>query len=246
MREDEILNAALKMVNDGATFLDIGGYSSRPGAAEVSVDEEKKRVLPVIKLIAREVKDAIISVDTFRSEVALEAVDHCGAHIINDISGGEGDPEMYAAVSRLEVPYILMHMRGTPATMQDNPVYKDIIADILKWFAPRIEKLYEKGAKDIIIDPGFGFGKTTAHNLEMVNRFQEFRIAGLPLLAGVSRKSMIWKTLNGNPESALAGTIAIQTVLLEKGASIIRTHDVKEAYESIIMLNGVSDSGKTN
>ena len=242
--EKEIISTAVRMVQDGASILDIGGYSSRPGAAELSIDEEKHRILPAIKLILREIPEVIISVDTFRSEVAMAAVADYGAHIINDISGGEGDPEMLSVVSRLEVPYILMHMQGTPATMQNNPVYDDIVADILKWFAPRIEKLFEKGVKDIILDPGFGFGKTTDHNFEMARRFNEFKIAGLPLLAGVSRKSMIWKTLSGTPESALAGTIALQTFLLVNGAGIIRTHDVREAAETIIMLKALQSAGK--
>lgn len=231
--EKEILEVARGMIENGADILDVGGYSSRPGAPEISFEEERKRVLGAVSLISREIKDAIISVDTFRASIAREAVEKSGAHIINDISGGDGDNEMFDAVQKLNVPYIIMHMKGNPRTMQINPVYDDIIADILKWFGEKIFRLRSAGVKDIIIDPGFGFGKTIDHNFEMLNRLADFSIAGLPLMIGVSRKSMIWKTLDIKAEEALAGTISLNTIALLNGADILRVHDVKEAVQTL-------------
>ncbi len=235
-KEDEILKSARKMVNEGADILDIGGYSSRPGAAEVSPDEEKARVLNAIRLIRTEMPEVVISIDTFRSEIALEAVSRMGVHMINDISGGEGDPGMFDTVMHLNVPYIMMHMQGNPATMQENPVYDDVVADILKWFSHRIVKLQSAGVKDIIIDPGFGFGKTIKHNFELLNRLGDFAIAGLPLLVGLSRKSMIWKSLSVTPDDALNGTTVLNAVALLNGADILRVHDVREAVETIRLI----------
>lgn len=236
IRDEDIINAALRMIAEGADILDVGGYSSRPGALDIPEDEEGERVFRAIKLIKKEIPQAVISIDTFRAHIAREAVEGCGAAIINDISGGEIDSEMFDVVARLNVPYVLMHMKGTPRTMQNNPVYDDIVADILRWFAPRIYRLRSSGVKDIILDPGFGFGKTTEHNFEMLKRLKEFFIAGLPLLAGLSRKATIWKTLGISSEQALNGTTVLNTIALLNGASILRVHDVKEAMEAIRLV----------
>ena len=235
--EQTLLSVAFKMKEDGADFIDIGGYSTRPGAASVPVDEEKRRVLPAIKLISREIPGVIISVDTFRADVAREAVCDCGAHIINDISGGEGDRAMFPLIKELNVPYILMHMQGTPTTMQSNPLYDDVVADILQWFGKRIVHLQSAGVKDLIIDPGFGFGKTEDQNFELLRRLNEFSVAGLPVLAGLSRKSMIWKSLDISPEDSLTGTSVLNTIALLNGADILRVHDVKEAKQAIKLVD---------
>lgn len=231
--DEDIIKAAARMIEDGADILDIGGYSSRPGAVDIPVDEEGRRVLKAIKIILREFSDAVISIDTFRAEIAREAVAGCGAQIINDISGGDADAEMFGIVEKLNVPYILMHMQGIPRTMQQNPVYDDVVADILKWFGERIFKLHSVGVKDIIIDPGFGFGKTTEQNFEILQRLGDFSITGLPLLTGMSRKSMVWKTLGLSADEALNGTTVLNTIALLKGADILRVHDVKEAVQAI-------------
>jgi dihydropteroate synthase len=233
LSEGSILAAAEKMISDGADIIDIGGYSSRPGAEHIPLPEERKRVLPAIKLITSHYPEAIISVDTFRAEIAREAVCDLGAHIINDISGGEADKRMSALIAELNVPYILMHMQGMPGTMQIDPQYEDVVSDIIKWFGIRINRLQSSGVKDIIIDPGFGFGKTIDQNFEILSRLNEFSVTGLPVLAGLSRKSMIWKTLDNNPEDALNGTTALNTIALMKGADILRVHDVREAVETI-------------
>lgn len=242
--EEEILSAARGMLNDGADIIDVGGYSSRPGAKDISPGEEGGRVLKAIKLISRELPEAIISVDTFRADIAREAVIECGAHIVNDISGGDADSKMFSIVENLNVPYIMMHMKGNPGTMQNNPVYEDIVADILKWFGERIFKLKSGGLKDIIIDPGFGFGKTIDHNFELLGRLGDFSIAGLPVLVGVSRKSMIWKTLNTSSDKALNGTTALNAIALFNGADILRVHDVKEAVETVQLIKKIKDSEK--
>jgi dihydropteroate synthase len=241
---DEILKAATIMLEDGADILDVGGYSSRPGAKDISYEEERKRVLKVIKLINREHPEAIISVDTFRAEIAKEAIVECGATIINDISGGDADIKMFPVVGSLNVPYIMMHMKGNPRTMQKKPVYEDIVADILKWFGERIFKLKSAGVKDIIIDPGFGFGKTIDHNFELLRRLGDFSIAGLPVLVGISRKSMIWKTLNIDAEGALNGTTAINAIALHNGADILRVHDVKEAVQTVKLIDKLRQKTK--
>ena len=238
----DILKAASEMLKDGADILDVGGYSSRPGAKDISVEEESSRVLNAIKLISREFPDAIISVDTFRSEIAREAILGCGAHIINDISGGDADINMFSIVAILNVPYIMMHMKGDPLTMQNKPDYEDIVADILKLFGERIFKLKSAGVKDIIIDPGFGFGKTIEHNFELLRRLGDFSIAGLPVLVGISRKSMIWKTLGISADEALNGTTAINAIALFNGADILRVHDVKEAVQTIKLIDKIKNT----
>lgn len=230
--DEEIVAAAGRILAEGADMIDVGGYSSRPGAADIPERVEKERVTRAIVLIAEAFPEAVISVDTFRSQVASEAITS-GAHIINDISGGGADPGMFSLVGELNVPYIMMHMQGNPRTMQQNPVYGDVVADILEWFGSGIARLHSAGVKDIIIDPGFGFGKTVDQNFEMLRRLSDFSVAGLPVLAGLSRKSMIWKTLETGPEGALNGTTALNTIALCHGADILRVHDVKEAVETV-------------
>jgi dihydropteroate synthase len=234
--DSEILTAAVRMIEDGADILDVGGYSSRPGASDISYSEESRRVLKALKLISGELPSAILSVDTFRADVAREAVLGCGAHIINDISGGEADSDMFAVIEKLNVPYIIMHMNGNPQTMQNSPVYDDVVADILKWFGERIFMLRSSGVKDIIIDPGFGFGKTAEHNFEMLRRLNEFSVAGLPLMVGISRKSMIWKTLSVTAGEALNGTSVLNAVALLNGADILRVHDIREAVQAVKLI----------
>lgn len=242
--DKEILSAAARMIEEGADILDVGGYSSRPGAKDISQKEEADRVLKAIKIISREFPDAIISVDTFKSDIAREAIVGCGAHIINDISGGEIDTEMYSVVEKLNVPYIMMHMRGDPRSMQNDPIYDDIVADLLKWFGERIYRLQSVGVKDIIIDPGFGFGKTIDHNYDLLRRLGDFSITGLPLLVGVSRKSMIWKTLGVTADEGLNGTSVLNAVALTNGADILRVHDVKEAVETIRLIMKLRNGSK--
>jgi len=240
--DQEILKAAVRMTEEGADILDVGGYSSRPGAEDVKLEEESKRVLKAIKLITRELPEAIVSVDTFRADVAQMAITECGAHIINDISGGDADSDMFNVVEKLNVPYIMMHMQGNPLTMQLNPVYDDVVADILKWSADRIYRLHNSGVKDIIIDPGFGFGKTAAHNFELLRRLGDFAVAGLPLMVGISRKSMIWKTLGITADESLNGTTALNVVALLNGADILRVHDVKEAVQAVRLIERIRKS----
>lgn len=228
-----IINAASKMLEEGADIIDVGGYSSRPGADHISETEEKKRVLGAVRLIARERPDAVISVDTFRADIAREAVEECGAHMINDISGGEADSRMFDVVGELNVPYVMMHMKGSPRTMQDNPVYTDVVAEILSWFGKRIFRLRSAGVKDIIIDPGFGFGKSIDHNFGILRSLSDFSIAGLPVMVGLSRKSMIWKTLGITSDQSLNGSTVLNSVALLNGADILRVHDVREAVEAI-------------
>lgn len=231
--EKELLQKAGKMLEEGADFLDVGGFSTRPGAGEVSQEEEAERVLKAISSVVSHFPQAAVSVDTFRAEIARRAVCDSGARLINDISGGTFDRGMYAVAGELNVPYIIMHIQGTPLTMQKNPSYDDVVADILMWFSEKIVRLQSAGVKDIIIDPGFGFGKTVDHNFELLNRLEEFKIAGLPVMAGLSRKSMIWKSLGLAPEEGLSGTIVLNSFALMNGADILRVHDVKEAVQAV-------------
>ena len=241
--DDAILSVASGMLEDGADILDIGGCSTRPGSEEVPETVEKARVCRATELIMRHFPGAVISVDTYRASVAEAAVTGSGAAIINDISGGVLDPEMFPLVIKLKVPYILMHMKGTPKTMQVDPRYDDVVADILSWFSKRLAPLREAGARDIILDPGFGFGKDAGHNFEMLRRFSEFRIAGMPLMAGLSRKAMIWRSLGITPEMALNGTSALNMTALMNGASILRVHDVREARQVVILFEKMWPAG---
>ncbi|MCU0378292.1 MAG: dihydropteroate synthase [Bacteroidales bacterium] len=243
LTDDQVIAVASEMLDEGADILDIGGCSTRPGALPVSEEEELKRVCHAVELIKNRYHDAVVSVDTFRASVAGAAVRDAGADIINDISGGQMDAGMFPLVTDLNVPYIMMHMQGTPQTMQLNPHYDDVIADILIWFSERITLLQQAGVKDIIIDPGFGFGKSAGHNFEMLRRLEEFHTAGLPLMVGLSRKSLIWRTLNLTPDKALAGTVALHMTALMKGASLLRVHDVREAKEVITLFEKIYPQG---
>lgn len=230
--EEEIRQRVCMMRREGATMVDIGAYSSRPGAEEVSVEEELRRLLPAVGIVREEWPDAIISVDTFRAEVARQAVE-AGADIINDISGGEMDKDMFRTVAELHVPYILMHMQGTPQDMQKAPHYDNLMCEVFRSLGERVEELHEAGVADVIVDPGFGFGKTMAQNYEMMARLGEFRLLGCPILVGISRKSMVYRLLDTTPEESLNGTTALNTIALMNGASILRVHDVREAVEAI-------------
>lgn len=227
-----ILKQAEKMLEEGARIIDVGGMSSRPGALEVSVDEEFKRVVPVIKAIRERFPEAFISIDTVWAKVAQEAVG-AGADIVNDISAGGMDKGLIPMVGTLDVPYILMHIQGTPQTMQDEPHYEDVVPDILDFFIQKIAELRQNGIHDIVLDPGFGFGKTIEHNYTLLKKMAVFQITDLPLLAGISRKSMIYKLLNTTPDKALNGTTALNMIALQNGANILRVHDVREAVEVI-------------
>ncbi|TKC04407.1 dihydropteroate synthase [Pedobacter frigoris] len=238
---DDALQRTEAFLKDGATFIDIGAYSSRPGAAEVSAEEELKRMLPVIAAITKKLPEAILSVDTFRAKVAKESIE-AGAHIINDISAGGMDEAMFETVAQLQVPYIMMHMKGTPQTMQQNPHYENIGLEVLHYFSNKISTLKKLGVKDIILDPGFGFAKTLQHNYQLMQQMEHLQIPQLPLLVGVSRKSMIYKFLGTSPEEALNGTTVLNTIVLQKGARILRVHDVKEAVETIKILTLVQTS----
>lgn len=233
-----ILTQAEKMLAESADFIDLGAYSSRPGAAYVSVVEEKKRLLPILNILLKEFPNLCLSVDTFRAEVARAAVEN-GAVIINDISGGHLDRDMLQTVGRLKVPYIMMHMRGTPDTMQRFTNYEDLIVEMRCYFAEQIATAREHGIQDIIVDPGFGFSKTRVQNFELMKKLELFHVFDLPLLVGVSRKSMVYKTLNIEPEDALNGTTVLHTVALQKGTHILRVHDVKEAIETIKIMKAL-------
>jgi len=228
--ETTILAQTEKMMKHGATFIDVGGYSSRPGAEDIAMSEEIRRISIAIKLIAKNFPEAIISIDTFRSQVAKVAVQE-GASMINDISGGERDPAMLDVVSSLQVPYVVMHMRGDSKTMNKLTQYENLTKDITDFFQGKIFQLKTLGIKDIIIDPGFGFAKTIEQNFALLNSLDYLKILNKPLLVGLSRKSMIWKTLSTTPEYALNGTSCLHTLALMKGASILRVHDVQEASE---------------
>lgn len=229
---DSILRNAERMLKDGAAILDVGGASTKPGSTIIATDEELERVLPAIEALNNHFPEAWLSVDTYHSKVATEAV-LAGASIINDVSSGSIDSNMIATVAQLQVPYIAMHMQGTPATMQQNPLYNNVTQDILDYLKEMVDKCEAAGIKDIIIDPGFGFGKTLEHNYELLRNMHTMHIIGKPVLAGISRKGMIWKVLDTNPDGALNGTTALHMVALQQGANILRAHDVKEATETI-------------
>jgi dihydropteroate synthase len=233
--EKEILIQAEKMLTEGADILDLGAYSSRPGATDISVEEEKQRLIPAVKLIANHFPEAVVSVDTFRASIAKEAIQN-GAHIINDISGGNFDAEMFKTVGDLGVPYILMHMKGTPQSMKNLVHYDDLIGDLTHYFSIKIAQLQQAGVKDIVLDLGFGFAKNITQNFELLKQLENFRSLGFPLLAGLSRKSMIYKTLAIDANEALNGTTVLNTIALLNGASILRVHDVKEAREVVKLL----------
>lgn len=236
--EKDILKQAKKMLSEGATFLDVGGYSTRPGADEISENEEIRRVVEAIESILKKFPEALISVDTFRSEVAKKAIE-AGAAIINDVSGGNLDSEMYKTVASLKVPYILMHMRGTPKTMAKLTDYQNVTVEVLKDLAEKIALARASGINDIISDPGFGFAKTREQSFQLLNNLELFKNLNVPILVGVSRKSFIYKTLDISVESALNGTTSLNTIALLKGASILRVHDVKEAMECVKLFENL-------
>jgi dihydropteroate synthase len=231
----QALKQTEKMFREGATFIDVGGYSSRPGATDIPAEEEIKRVIPVVQSIKKEFPDAIISIDTFRATVAKQAVEE-GAAMINDISGGEIDKSMFKTVAELGVPYVLMHMRGTPETMTQLTQYVQLVKEVIEYFHQKIYQLQTLGVRDIIIDPGFGFAKNIEQNFQLLKNLDLLEILGKPILAGLSRKSMIWKTLNMTPEEALNGTTSLNSIALLKGAKILRVHDVKQAMEVVKLV----------
>lgn len=234
----KILLHTEKMLNEGATFIDVGGYSSRPNAKHINEDEELKRVVPVIELLVKEFPEILISIDTFRSKVAVESITS-GACMVNDISAGSMDIDMFTTIAKLQVPYIMMHMQGTPQSMQSNPVYKDIVHEIILYFSNKINQLRVFGVNDIIIDVGFGFGKTLDQNYTLLKKLALFKSLNLPILTGVSRKSMLYKLLDTTPEKALNATTVANTIALLNGTTILRVHDVKEANEAIKIVENL-------
>ena len=242
---DNALQQTEKMISEGATFIDVGGASSKPGVEEISLDEELNRVLPVIEKITTLFPETILSIDTYRSEVASQAV-AAGAQMVNDISAGNLDSNMLKTVGTLGVPYVAMHMQGTPQTMQNNPTYDDILLTVRSFFSKKIVEAHAAGINDIIIDPGFGFGKTTQHNFALLKHLHTLHIEGVPLLVGISRKSMIYKTLKTDATHALNGTTALNAVALQQGAHILRVHDVKEARETILLSEALHSSYSIN
>ncbi len=240
----ELVNNAKRMLEHGATFIDIGGQSTRPGAEQVSVDEELKRVVPAIKLLLTEFPTALISVDTFYAEVAKQAID-AGAIMVNDVSAGMVDPNMFEEVAKLKVPYVLMHNRGKALANQEAPQYNHLVLDIIQFFAEKVKELTQLGIPDVILDPGFGFGKSLEQNYALLQQLKQFQILELPLLVGVSRKSMVQRVLDVDAINALNGTSAIHMIALERGARILRVHDVKEAVECIKIFNFARKSVKS-
>ena len=230
--EAHITERVRQMMDEGADMIDIGGYSSRPGADDVTPEEEMDRLRRGLRIVRKLYPEVPVSVDTFRADVARMCIEEEGADIINDISGGMMDRQMFRTVARLGVPYILMHMQGTPDTMQVAPHYDNLRREVMLYFAERIDRLCQMGAKDIIVDPGFGFGKTLEHNYELMNHLEDFAVFNLPLLVGISRKSMIYKLTGGTPQTSLNGTTVLNTISLVKGAHILRVHDVKAAAEA--------------
>lgn len=235
VHEADVVQQARQMVEAGATFLDVGAYSSRPGADDISVDEEWTRLGPAIRAIRQHLPHCLMSVDTFRASIAQRAVE-AGADMINDISGGEADSHMFETVARLRVPYVAMHMRGTPQTMTQLTDYTEVVREVIDYFHPKVETLRGLGVADIIIDPGFGFAKTPAHGFELLRELRALEILQQPILVGVSRKSMIWKTLGLTAREALNGTSVLHTIALLHGASILRVHDVREAIECVQLV----------
>lgn len=238
--EQDIRSRIQQIIEEGGSIIDIGAYSSRPNATHITPEEEMRRLRNGLQIINNAYPDAIISVDTFRADVARMCVEEYGVAIINDIAAGEMDKNMFKMIAQLRVPYIMMHMQGTPQNMQQNPHYDNVVREVMLYFAQKIQLLRDLGAKDLIIDPGFGFGKTLEHNYELLEKLESFQLFGLPLLVGVSRKSMIYKLLGGTSEDALNGTSVINTISLLKGANILRVHDVKAASEAVQIVNAMN------
>lgn len=241
-QKDLVLGRVEKLLGDGADIIDIGATSSKPGATDVSVIEEKKRLYETLDLVRKTFPELIISVDTFRAEIAKEVVQNFEVDMINDISAGQLDEKMFETIAALQVPYIMMHIKGTPSNMQENPVYENLMHEIILYFSEKISQLNALGVADILIDPGFGFGKTLEYNYELLAKLHEFKIFEKPLLVGLSRKSMIYKLLHNSPDQALNGTSVLNTFALMNGANILRVHDVKEAKEVILLVEKVKES----
>lgn len=242
--EEKILTRAEQMIHEGGNIIDVGAVSTRPGAKQISTKEELSRLLPAVTAIRNKFPEIALSIDTYRSWVALRVIDEVGECIVNDISGGSFDEHMFDTIAKLGVPYILMHIQGSPQNMQDSPDYDDIIKDVSKYFSDKVRKLTKAGVKDVIIDPGFGFGKTIEHNYDLLNRLDAFKVFQLPLLVGISRKSMIYKLLEIDPEQSLPGTVAANMMALLGGADILRVHDVKEAVQAVSMFKKLKEIAK--
>ncbi|MGQ1891519.1 dihydropteroate synthase [Thermophagus sp. OGC60D27] len=238
---EKALQRVEEILSQGGSIVDIGAYSSRPGASDISAEEEGLRLWPVLEAVRKKWPDLLISVDTFRSSIARQAVEHFEIDIINDISGGELDEAMFETVAQLKVPYILMHMKGTPAHMQEQPYYEDVTREVILYLSEKLNRLRELGVSDVVIDPGFGFGKTIEHNYQLLKDLEQFCMLECPILVGLSRKSMIFKYLNGSPEDALNGTSVLNTLALTKGANVLRVHDVKEAVECVKLVSKMTD-----
>lgn len=239
--EEAVRRRVRQIIAEGGSMIDVGAYSSRPGAADVSAEEEMERLRRGMSIVREEAPEIPVSVDTFRADVAKMAVEEMGVDIINDISGGELDKEMFKTVAKLGVPYILMHMKGTPQTMQQAPHYDDLMKEVMLYFAEKVQQLRDLGQKDIVLDPGYGFAKTIDHNYELLKHQEMLEVFELPLLVGVSRKSMIYRFLGSSPEEALNGTTVLNTLALQKGANILRVHDVKEAVEVVRLVEKFSN-----
>jgi len=239
-----IIKRAAKILDEGGQFIDIGAMSTRPGALEISLQEELDRLLPAVQVVKHEFPEASLSVDTYRSEVIEAVYNEIGSFIVNDISGGTFDSNMFETVAALNLPYILMHSKGRSDSMQNSPVYEDVVKEVILFLATQVQKLRLLGVCDIIIDPGFGFGKTSDHNFELLNRLDAFRIFELPVLVGVSRKAMIWRNLDITPEESLNGTTVLNTLALSGGCDILRVHDVKEAIETIKLVCKIKSTAK--
>ena len=240
--EEAVRKRVSQIVDEGGSMIDVGAYSSRPGAENVSAEEEMARLRRGMKIVREVAPEIPVSVDTFRADVAKMAVEELGADIVNDISGGELDKAMFETVAKLGVPYILMHMKGTPQTMQEAPHYDDLLKEVMLYFAERIQRLRDLGQKDIVLDPGYGFAKTIDHNYELLRHQDMLQVFELPLLVGVSRKSMIYRCLESSPEEALNGTTVLNTIALQKGARILRVHDVREAVETVRLMSKIVHS----
>ncbi|HDR52461.1 MAG TPA: dihydropteroate synthase [Mariniphaga anaerophila] len=240
--EKVLLLAVERMVKEGVSFLDVGGVSTKPGAALVSTKTELERLLPAVHAIRKNFPEIPLSIDTFRSWVAVRVIDEIGPIVVNDISGGSLDSKMFETIGKMNVPYVLTHIQGTPQNMQENPHYDDVVKDISTWMSESVKRLTKFGVKDVIIDPGFGFGKDLKHNYDLLNRLDSFKVFQLPVMVGLSRKSMIWKWLGIKPEEALNGTTALNTMALLGGADILRVHDVKEAVEVIELVKALKST----
>ncbi len=237
-KQTDVLKRVETMLSEGAAFIDVGAFSSRPGAKQVSLDEERSRLMPALTAILNEFQDILVSVDTFRSPIAQESVE-LGACMINDISAGSLDPQMFETMGRLQVPYIIMHMRGTPQTMQQNTGYDNLVKEVIAYFSEKVFALRKLGLNDIIIDPGYGFSKTLEQNYQMLGRSELLKVLDLPVLTGLSRKSMLYKVLETGPDEVLAASVAAQSIALLKGTNILRVHDVKEAVQTVKILERI-------